>query len=113
MQQTLTAATDETQERPSAGPGLLDRREDAEALVTGRARGDLLCRCDAHPVAAGDYLPLRGKRASRWRSLLRLTRRRARERNGDEALVEIVLDRRRRSRSPSLTSRRRKAYDTR
>src|ERR1017187_6314580 len=48
-------------EAPPADPRLLDRRDDAGALVTGRFRGDILCRSDEHLVSAGDGLPLRGK----------------------------------------------------
>ena len=48
------APMDETQKRRPADPRLPDRREDAAALVIGRARGDLLCRPDEHLVAACD-----------------------------------------------------------
>jgi hypothetical protein len=51
---------DETQKRRPADPRLPDRREDAAALVIGRARRDLHCRADEHLVAARDGLPLRG-----------------------------------------------------
>jgi hypothetical protein len=44
----------ETQKRRPAYPRLLDRRDDAKALMTGRSRKDLLCRSDEHLVAAGD-----------------------------------------------------------
>ena len=37
----------------------------AEALATGRSRGDFPCRSDEHLVAPSDCLHLRGKRASR------------------------------------------------
>ncbi len=51
---TLAPAADETQESPQADPPLLDRRDGAEALVTGRARSDLARRSDGRLVAAGD-----------------------------------------------------------
>ena len=44
---------------------VLDSREGAEALVTGRSRGDSPCRSDEHLVAPSDCLHLHGKRASR------------------------------------------------
>jgi hypothetical protein len=57
---TLAPAADETQESRQADPPLLDRRDGAEALVTGRARSDLLRRSDGRLVAAGDGPPMRG-----------------------------------------------------
>jgi hypothetical protein len=51
---------DETQKPRHADPRLPDRREDAAALVIGRARGDLLCSSDEHLVGGRDGLPLRG-----------------------------------------------------
>jgi hypothetical protein len=78
-------------EAPPADPRLLDRRDDAGALVTGRFRGDLLCRSDEHLVSAGDGLPLRGNRASRRRSLRLRAGPRAHDRLGDVGGVRIRL----------------------
>jgi hypothetical protein len=64
----LALGSDETQKSRPADPRLLDRCDDAEALVTGRSRRDLLCRSDWRLLAAGDGLPLRGKRARRPRA---------------------------------------------
>jgi hypothetical protein len=60
----LAPALDETEKRHPADPRLPDRREDAAALVIGRARGDLLCRSDEHLVAARDGLPFRAEPGS-------------------------------------------------
>ena len=59
-----SVVADETEKRWPADLRLPDRREDAAALVIGRARGDLLSRSDDHLVAARDGLPLRGRRVS-------------------------------------------------
>ncbi|MGZ6268746.1 MAG: hypothetical protein ACXWNR_09325, partial [Candidatus Limnocylindrales bacterium] len=56
----ISFPADEAQERGPADARLLDRQDDARALVTARSRRDLLCRSDEHLVAAGDGLPLRG-----------------------------------------------------